>query len=76
MKNFFKHLNVVFKHKYLVFIHTVKLGIPLLGLKHDLSKFSKKEFVQSIKYFSGKFSPIVNERKNKGKSIHRKCRNT
>ena len=66
MKNSIKHLNVVFKHKYLVFIHTIKLGIPLLGLKHDLSKFSKSEFIPSVKYFSGKFSPIVNERKNEG----------
>ncbi len=56
----------MFRHKKLVLIHTFKLGIPLLGINHDFSKFSKSEFIPSVKYFSGKFSPIVNERKNEG----------
>ena len=39
MKNFFKHLGVILKHKHLVLLHTYKLGILHLGLIHDLSKF-------------------------------------
>lgn len=66
MKNFFKHLHVVIKHKNLVLIHSCKLGILHLGLVHDLSKFSRKEFLPSVKYFSGNYSPIVNERRNEG----------
>ena len=66
MKNFFKHLRVVIKHKNLVLIHSYKLGILHLGLVHDLSKFSRKEFLPSVKYFSGNYSPIVNERRNEG----------
>ena len=66
MKNFFKHLHTVLKHKYLVFIHACKCGIPLQGLLHDLSKFTPSEFNKSVKYYNGHFSPIVNERKNEG----------
>ena len=66
MKNFFKHLGVIFKHKNLVLLHTYKLGILHLGLIHDLSKFSRYEFKDSAKYFSGAFSPIVNQRQNEG----------
>ena len=66
MKNFCKHLRVVIKHKNLVLIHSYKLGILHLGLVHDLSKFSTKEFLPSVKYFSGNYSPIVNERRNEG----------
>ena len=66
MKNFFKHLGVILKHKHLVLLHTYKLGILHLGLVHDLSKFSRYEFKDSAKYFSGAFSPIVNQRRNEG----------
>ena len=66
MKKFLKHLHIVLRHKKLVLIHTFKLGIPLLGINHDFSKFSKSEFIPSVKYFSGNYSPIINERRNEG----------
>ncbi len=66
MKNFFKHLKVVFNHRYLVFANTCKLGIPLRGIVHDLSKFTHLEFSKSAKYYEGNFSPILNERKDNG----------
>lgn len=66
MIKLFKHLHTVFKHKYLVFIHTCHCGIPLQGLVHDLTKFTPTEFLPSVKYYNGHFSPIVNERKNEG----------
>ena len=48
-KNFFKHLKVVTKHRFLVFKYSCKVGIPFLGLIHDLSKYSYKEFSISEK---------------------------
>lgn len=64
MKNFFRHLHVVNKHRFLVFIHCCKLGIWYRGLFHDLSKYNPKEFFRSVKYFNGSYSPIINERRD------------
>ena len=36
--NFFKHLHTVNKHKFYVFRLSLKAGIPMRGLLHDLSK--------------------------------------
>ncbi len=38
------------KHKYYVFIECCKLGIPIRGLLHDLSKFLPSECIPFIKY--------------------------
>ncbi len=57
-----KHFNLVNKHRFLVFIHSVKLGIPLRGLLHDLSKYSPTEFLDSAKYYNGTSSPIYAQR--------------
>jgi len=62
MNNFFKHLHVVNKHRFLVCVFSFKLGIPWRGLIHDLSKYSPKEFWPSVKYFDGHKSPLINER--------------
>ena len=66
------------KHKYNVFIHCVKVGIPIQGLMHDLSKFSLTEFVPSVKFFAGDKSPTEFERRAYGASyawMHHKGRN-
>ena len=60
---FFKHLKVVLKHKWFVFKYARKLGIPLLGFFHDTSKFTPTEFLRSVKYFDGRKSPTIVERK-------------
>lgn len=60
---FFKHLKVVLKHKYNVFRYASKLGIFWTGLVHDLSKFRPVEFLRSVKYFDGRRSPTIIERK-------------
>ncbi|MCC8068826.1 MAG: DUF5662 family protein [Ruminococcus sp.] len=52
------HFTTVCKHKYYVGKYCFKCGLPLRGLKHDLSKFSPTEFVESVKYFQGNRSPI------------------
>lgn len=62
IKKLFGHLKVVTIHRTKVFWYCLKAGIPINGLKHDLSKFSYTEFVRSVKYFKGTASPIFNER--------------
>lgn len=78
IKNIFKHLNLINKHKWLVFKLSVKAGIPLQGLFHDLSKYSPTEFIESVKYFNGKKSPISVSKQENGYSkawLHHKGRN-
>ena len=78
VSNFFKHIKLVSKHKWLVFKFSVKLGIPFRGLMHDLSKFSYDEFWESVKYYDGKVSPITKCKKENGYSkawLHHQGRN-
>lgn len=69
MKKILGHLKTILIHKYYVFINCCKLGIPLRGLMHDLSKFSPVEFFESAKYYDGKSSPINRAIKDKGYSL-------
>lgn len=62
--HFLRHLNLVNKHRWFVFCNSIKLGIPLRGFLHDLSKYSPKEFITSAKYYKGTSSPVLEERKN------------
>ena len=78
IKNIFKHLHLINKHKWLVFKLSVKAGIPWQGLVHDLSKYSPTEFIESIKYYNGKRSPISISKQENGYSkawLHHKGRN-
>ena len=75
---FFKHLHLVTKHRFQVFKLCCKCGFFWRGLVHDLSKFSKTEFGESVKYYTGTNSPIENCRAEKGYSlawIHHKNKN-
>ena len=78
-KNFFGHLKTITTHKWVVFKLSVKAGIPIRGLLHDLSKYSWTEFVESVKYYQGgKKSPIEKAKREKGFSeawLHHKGRN-
>ncbi len=58
-----KHFHTVNKHRFLVFINSIRCGIPYRGLVHDLSKYSPTEFLISARNYSGIRSPIANERK-------------
>ena len=51
MKKYFKYLKQVLLHKKYVFEECRACGILWQGLIHDLSKFSKDEFVAYSKYF-------------------------
>ncbi len=59
-----KHLGVVLTHKYYVAKYCFAFGLYWRGIKHDMSKFSRVEFWPSVKYFDGKMSPQVHERKD------------
>ncbi len=78
IKNFFKHIWLVIRHKHKVFIHCVKCGIPFRGIVHDLSKYSPTELFESVKYYQGNRSPISICRRENGVSrawLHHKGRN-
>lgn len=78
MKNIIKHIILITKHKWLVFIFCCKIGIPFRGFMHDWSKYSPTEFLESIKYYKGDRSPIVECKKIEGYSkawLHHKGRN-
>ena len=78
VSNFFKHIKLVSKHKWLVFKFSCKLGIPFRGFMHDLSKFSGEEFWEGVKYYDGKISPITICKRQEGYSrawLHHKGRN-
>lgn len=78
MSKFFKHLKLVTKHRHQVFKLCCKCGLFWRGLVHDLSKFSRVEFCESVRYYTGKRSPISECRRENGYSnawIHHKNRN-
>lgn len=78
MMHFFKHLNTVNKHRFKVFVHCVKAGIVIQGLKHDLSKYSPTEFIEGARFYLGTKSPTEREREVYGYSkawMHHKGRN-
>lgn len=52
---YFKYLKYVLRHKWYVFIECCKLGIPIRGILHDLSKFRPSEFIPYARYFYGKW---------------------
>jgi hypothetical protein len=51
MKRYWQYLKYVLWHKWCVFLACIKLGIPWLGLIHDLSKFRPDEFVPYARHF-------------------------
>ena len=73
------HTWMILRHKYWVFRFCCIAGIPWQGFMHDWSKFSPMEFVESVKYYNGKVSPIkICKQKNNGLSmawIHHHGRN-
>lgn len=78
MTKLFKHLKVVFKHKWIVFQCMKDCGRPVQGFFHDMSKFSPVEFFPGVKYFQGNRSPIEAEKEDKGYSeawLHHRGRN-
>lgn len=53
MTKHLKYLSYVIRHKWFVFLAACRLGVPLLGLVHDLSKFSPDEWIPYTNFFYG-----------------------
>ena len=78
MNKYINHFITIIRHKWYVFVECCKMGIPLRGITHDLSKFSPAEFISSARYFQGNRSPIEAERETVGYSYaycHHKGKN-
>ena len=50
-----KYLKSQLLHKWFVFVECCKLGIPWLGIIHDLSKFFPSEWIPYARYFYGNY---------------------
>lgn len=48
-----KYIRYLIKHKWYVFIECCKMGMPLRGILHDLSKLSLSEFIPYMERFYG-----------------------
>ena len=71
IKNFFGHIHTVNLHRWEVFKISIKLGIPIRGLFHDLSKYSIEELRDSVKYYTGgTYSPLLACKNATGYSNH------
>ena len=78
LRNAIQHFKLISHHKWIVFKLCCKIGQPWRGLVHDLSKYSPTEFGESIQYYVGTHSPIIEAKKEKGYSkawLHHKGRN-
>lgn len=51
MKKHLQYLWYVIRHKWFVFVECCKLGIPWLGIVHDLSKFLPSEWKPYVDWF-------------------------
>lgn len=50
-RSYLLYLRQVLRHKWYVFWECCRLGIPLLGITHDLSKFLPSEFLPCARWF-------------------------
>ena len=78
LKNVIKHFGLITHHKWVVFKLCCTIGEPWRGLVHDMSKYSPTEFIESSKYYTGKYSPISEAKRENGYSkawLHHKGRN-
>lgn len=53
MKQHFRYLRYVARHKWFVLLASFETGVPLLGLLHDLSKFRPGEWLPYARSFYG-----------------------
>jgi hypothetical protein len=58
MMIYLRNLSYVFRHKWFVFVEACRLGIPWLGIVHDLSKLMPSEFVPYAQFFYGTKRPV------------------
>ncbi len=58
ISNIIKHFAHIMIHKYWVLHYCIMCGELFRGIKHDISKLSPIEFIESAKYYTGYNSPI------------------
>ena len=78
MNKVYNHIKTVHTHRKEVRKMCFKCGIYWQGIVHDLSKYNPIEFIPSVKYWTGKRSPIDAEIEDKGYSLawlHHKSHN-
>lgn len=68
IRNIYKQFKRNIVHKYYVAYYCFQLGLYWQGIKHDMSKFTWKEFSRSVKYWHDDISSLANERKLNGYS--------
>lgn len=76
--NFLGHLKTVNTHRGWVKYFCKIAGIPKQGRKHDRSKYTPTEFLESVRYYTGDRSPIDNCKDIRGYSmawLHHKSHN-
>jgi hypothetical protein len=61
-----RYLSYLLRHKWYVFIYACRLGVPVLGLLHDNSKFRPSEWFPYVEYFFGPKSPVRGSRSETG----------
>lgn len=67
-QRFFGHLKTVHTHRKKVRKLCFKMGLYWQGIIHDLSKYKPVEFINGVKFFTGKASPHYGERRANGYS--------
>lgn len=78
MKKHWRYLTYVARHKWFVFRAACKMGVPWLGLIHDLSKFRPDEWFPYVeKFYGGPHTPrakiSVYEKTYHWELAHRYC---
>ena len=72
-----KYFMTICRHKAVVFRECRACGIPWQGIIHDLSKFSRDEFISSAKYYCADKSPHYGDAEENGYSLawlhHKGC---
>lgn len=79
VKNIFLMIKTICIHKYYVAKFCFLCGLYWRGIKHDMSKFSLTELKESVKFYTGKETPIKKAKEIQGYSLawlHHKGRNT
>lgn len=72
------HWRTVRQHRKLVRHYCRLAGLTWRGIKHDLSKYSPIEFLESARYYTGTSSPINRAKQEQGYSrawLHHRGRN-
>ena len=77
LEAYLKYFKTICKHKVVVFQECHACGITWQGIIHDLSKFSRDEFISSAKYYCEDRSPHYGDAAENGYSLawlhHKGC---